>query len=208
MTARARKAKARAQSRVKDAQVASRAILERMAARDKKAVLELYAGLAPMMLGITSQIAADSRDAVRAVEESFVRFWREAARFPRDGASVAVWLALEARRIALEQRGGAHTRDSSAAADGRSPETYSWLPSQETVAQLESRRELLKKTLRQLPKHQQDALALAVWEGLSEQAVAEKLGEPLAKVQSSLRAGMRFIRHRMSVVLGKWSAPI
>jgi len=82
------------------------------------------------------------------------------------------------------------------------------LPSHDAIDQLESRSELLRKTLRQLPKHQQDALTLAVWEGLSVQSIAERLGEPLAKVESSLRAGMRFIRHRMSVVLGKWSAPI
>jgi RNA polymerase sigma-70 factor (ECF subfamily) len=138
-----------------------------------------------------------------------VHLWREAARFPRDSASVTVWLALRVRRYALQKRERARELQTDSTLSRQTMiESFSWLPSQESVDQLESRRELLRKTLRQLPKHQQDALTLAVWEGLSVQSIAERLGEPLAKVESSLRAGMRFIRHRMSVVLGKWSAPI
>ena len=86
--------------------------------------------------------------------------------------------------------------------------SFSWLPSELDINRMEERRELLKKTLRQLPKQQHETLMLAVWEGLDGEAIALKLGEPNAKVQSSLRAGMRFVRHRMRVILGKWSAPI
>ena len=209
MTARPGKGRAGARSRAKDTHVQYQDILERLATRDKTALLELYGRMAPGLLGITSRIASDPRDAAWAVEEAFVHLWREAAHFPRDAASVPAWLVLNVRRYALQKR-----RSVRAPQQGLIPvresiiEGYSWLPSQDAIDQLESRRELLSKTLRQLPKHQQDALTLAVWEGLSVQSIAERLGEPLAKVESSLRAGMRFIRHRMSVVLGKWSAPI
>lgn len=209
MTARPGKGRAVARPRAKDTHAPYRGILERVAARDKTALLELYAREAPVLLGITSRIASDPHDAAWAVEEAFVHLWREAAHFPRDTASVTAWLVLNARRIALQKRGSVGAlQKGSTLAHGFIIESYSWLPSQDAIDQLESRRELLRKVLRQLPKHQQDALTLAVWEGLSVQSIAERLGEPLAKVQSSLRAGMRFIRHRMSVVLGKWSAPI
>jgi len=209
MTARPGKGRDGARSRAKDTHVQYQDILERLAARDKRALLELHARMAPGLLGITSRIASDPRDAAWAVEEAFVHLWREAAHFPRDAASVPAWLVLNVRRYALQKR-----RSVRAPQQGLIPvresiiEGYSWLPSHDAIDQLESRSELLRKTLRQLPKHQQDALTLAVWEGLSVQSIAERLGEPLAKVESSLRAGMRFIRHRMSVVLGKWSAPI
>jgi RNA polymerase sigma-70 factor (ECF subfamily) len=209
MTARPGKGREGARSRAKDTHVQYQDILERLAARDKRALLELHARMAPGLLGITSRIASDPRDAAWAVEEAFVHLWREAAHFPRDAASVPAWLVLNVRRYALQKRGSVRgLPQGSTPARESIFESYSWLPSHDAIDQLESRSELLRKTLRQLPKHQQDALTLAVWEGLSVQSIAERLGEPLAKVQSSLRAGMRFIRHRMSVVLGKWSAPI
>jgi RNA polymerase sigma-70 factor, ECF subfamily len=209
MTTRPRKGSVVARSRSTVTRDSMPVILERLAARDKTALLELYARMAPVLLGITSRITSNPHDAAWAAEEALVHLWRDAARFPRDSASVTVWLALNARRYALQKRGRVL-----AVQQGSTPEhdpmieSYSWLPRQDAMDQLEARRELLGKALRQLPKHQQDALTLAVWEGLSVQSIAERLGEPLAKVESSLRAGMRFIRHRMSVVLGKWSAPI
>jgi len=209
MTTRPRKGVAIARSRAKDTRTPYPIILERVAARDKAALLELYTRLAPGLMGITTRIVSDPHDAAWAVEEAFVHLWRDAAHYPHESASVAAWMALNARRYALMKRERAcELQKDSTLTPQTMIESFAWLPSQDSVDQLESRRELLRKPLRQLPKHQQDALTLAVWEGLSVQSIAERLGEPLAKVESSLRAGMRFIRHRMSVVLGKWSAPI
>ena len=199
----------RRRSRQKESRPGVPDTLGRIAARDKSALLQLYARLAPGLLAITSQITSDPVDAASAVEETFVRLWREAARFPHETASAVPWLALTARRIALQKRWGRHTaQGGSNLAHDLAGESYAWLPSQDEFTRLEQRRELLMKILRQLPKHQHEALMLGVWEGLGEEAIAQRLGEPLAKVQSALRAGMRFIRHRMRVVLGTWSAHI
>jgi RNA polymerase sigma-70 factor (ECF subfamily) len=209
MTARKQGRTDKRRSRQKESRPGFPDTLERIAARDKTALLELYARLAPGLLAITFQITSDPEDAASAVEETFVRLWREASRFPREAASVNPWLVLTARRMALQKRLGKHAaqRGSNLAHD-LVGESYAWLPSQDEFTRLEQRRELLRKTLRQLPTHQHEALMLAVWEGLGEEAIAQRLGEPLARVQAALRAGMRFIRHRMRVVLGTWSAHI
>ena len=86
--------------------------------------------------------------------------------------------------------------------------SFAWLPSPQAIVRLEGRRELLKKVLNQLPKPQREALELAVFEGYTEEEIAAKLGEPLGKVKSGLRAGMRFLRHRLRAVTGTWAANI
>ena len=185
------------------------ALLELAAGRDRSAFLDLSARFAPVLLGLASQVSCNPIDAAAAVEETFVRLRRQASQFPRESASVAAWLLLEARRNAVQKR--RQTLASVSRPEDAFPlhaSSNSWLPRPEDVSKLESKRELLTKTLRQLPRPQQEALMMAVWEGLTEEAISEKTGEPLAKVQSSLRAGMRFIRHRMKVVLGTWSAHI
>ena len=83
-----------------------------------------------------------------------------------------------------------------------------WLPRQEEIALLEERWELLRKVFSQLPKAQRGALELAVFEGYTETEISEKLGEPLGRVKSELRASMRFLRHRLRAVLGIWAANI
>jgi RNA polymerase sigma-70 factor (ECF subfamily) len=158
---------------------------------------------------MAAEVLADTRGALVVVEEALARLRREAERLPAGTPIPEIWLWLEVRRLALRQRHASRSKANPAEAPGgKFPLLVSWMPTQKDLAQLESRRALLKKLLRQLPRHQQQALALAVWEGLTEPEIAARLGEPLARVQSSLRAGMRFIRHRMNVVLGKWSVPI
>jgi len=86
--------------------------------------------------------------------------------------------------------------------------SLSWLPRPEVVARLEERRELLKKVPNQLPKPQREALELAVLGGFTEEEIAVKLGEPLGRVRSGVRAGMRFLRHRLRAISGTWAANI
>lgn len=209
MTKRKGNCGTRGGSRARDGAPRDEAILSRITARDKSALLDLHARLAPGLLGLAFQINPDRMKAAAIVEETFVRLWREAHCLPRDSTSVAVWLVLKAREIALAAKRpkgsrGLSVHDQVHAGKG----AYSWLPRVEDVARLQARRVLLKKTLRQLPTQQGAALAFAVWEGLNEQEIAERLGEPLARTQASIRAGMRFIRHRMRVVIGTWSARI
>ncbi len=182
----------------------------RLARRDPEAFWELYTRLAPMLLGMTMRMAGDLAVAARAVEEAFVRLWRESGNGARVGHSdPALWLILETRRLALQKRD-----KGSQEAEGFPPMVhapkalYAWMPGLGEIAELESRGAMLKKVVRQLPKQQHEALSLVIWEGLTETEIAARLGEPLAKVQASLRAATSFLRHRMNVVLGKWSAPI
>jgi RNA polymerase sigma-70 factor (ECF subfamily) len=184
------------------------ALLARVAGRDSGALGELYTRLAPGLLGMALRILSDRAAATEVLEKTFVRLWHEAHRFPRDGASAAAWLALTARRLAVDARRARQGLPALPGAHVNAVGEYAWVPQPAEVARIEERRELLKKVLSQLPKAQRAVLELAVFEGFTEEEIAAKLGEPLARVQSSLRAGMRFLRHRLRAVLGTWSANI
>ena len=88
------------------------------------------------------------------------------------------------------------------------PEPTAWLPFPREIALIDDRLPLLHKALDQLPKAQQQALELAVFAGLSELQIAAETGEPLGKVQRSLRAAVTFVRQRRRAVCGKWAANI
>lgn len=193
---------------VGDGVASSEALLARVAEHDSSALGKLYTRFAPGLLGMALNILPDRASAAEVVEETFVRLWNVARRFPRDGASVAAWLALTARRLAVDMRRARQRLPALPRTNANEISEYAWLPGPEEVARIEERRELLRKVLNQLPKAQRMVLELVVLEGCTEEEIAAKLGEPLGRVQSGLRAGMRFLRHRLRAVLGTWSANI
>jgi RNA polymerase sigma-70 factor (ECF subfamily) len=83
-----------------------------------------------------------------------------------------------------------------------------WLPLPKEINLIDDRLTLLHKVIDQLPKPQRQALELAVFGGLSEAEIAAEIGEPLGKVQRSLRAAVTFVKHRRRAVCGTWAANI
>ncbi len=88
------------------------------------------------------------------------------------------------------------------------PLPLAWLPQPKQIALMDDRLVLLHKVIDQLPKPQLQALELAVFGGLSEAEIAAEIGEPLGKVQRSLRAAVTFVKHRRRAVCGTWAANI
>ena len=184
-------------------------LLARVAARDEGALGEFYERFAPRLLGMLLRILAERGAAEEVLQDIFVRLWNEAERLARPGASLVAWLVITARQRAIEQRRAERKRLASArgSADPLEKST-AWLPRPKESALLDERRELLKKVLNQLPTSQRQALELAVFDGLTEDEIAQELRQPLAKVRSELRASMTFLRHRLRAVLGTWAANI
>ncbi|HXH48122.1 MAG TPA: sigma factor-like helix-turn-helix DNA-binding protein, partial [Terriglobia bacterium] len=123
--------------------------------------------------------------------------------------SVKVWLALEARAKAVDWhraqeglRATAHSRLQSLA------KLNSWMPRPAGIEQVEKRRHLLEKLVRRLPRPQSELLELAIVKGFTETEIARQVEQPPGRIEHELRAGLRFLRHRLRAVMGTWSANI
>jgi len=194
-------------------------LLVRVRRRDRQALGELYDRYAPSLRGMTLRILTQRDTADRAVQEAFVHLWEAVApvssRAAPDGASLdgkqrtsaAAWLTLQARAAALARLRAARGTEAVPELE-LNGYVVSWLPRTDEVELVDRRRELLQKILHQLPKAQRELLEKLVFEGWRETEIAEKQGEPLAKVKSDLRAAMRFLRHRLRAVMGTWGANI
>lgn len=194
-------------------------LLGRVRKRDRQALGELYDRYAPSLRGMTLRILTRRDTADRAVQDAFLHLWEAvapvASRAVPDGApldgpqgtSAAAWLTLQARATALARLRAARGANATLELElnGR---LVAWLPRTEEVELVDRRRDLLQKILHQLPKPQRELLEKLVFEGWRETEIAEKQGEPLAKVRSDVRAAMRFLRHRLRAVMGTWGANI
>lgn len=182
-------------------------LLAGVVAHDEKAFAALYDRLAPGLLGLIVRIVPERKEAEEILTHILLRLWKDAARLQRERASGSAWLVMAARMTATERlkaRREPTRRDEFALLK----KSLEWLPRGEEIRLLEERRELLRKVVRQLPKHQLAALDCVMFEGCSETELVQKLHEPLGRVKTELRAALRFLRHRTRAVLGSWAANI
>jgi len=187
----------------------SEELLIRAAARDEGAFSELYDRAAPGVLGLLLRILPNRAIAEEVLQDVFLRLWSDARRWTKENVSVAAGITLLARAKAVDRL--RIERNLTARATGKADpllKFYFWLPRPAEIQLLDGRRDLFRKVINQLPKPQRQALELAVFDGLTETEIAQKLGEPLAKVRSGLMAAVRFIRHRLAAVMRTWAANI
>jgi RNA polymerase sigma-70 factor, ECF subfamily len=184
-------------------------LLVRVAGRDEAALAELYDRLAPGLLGLLMRVLSDRTAAETVLQDVFLRLWSDARRWNREHVSVPACLTLLARAKAVDLlRAERHVASSPHGTVDLHLKFHSWLPRPHEIGLLDGRRDLFKKVINQLPGPQRQALELMVFSGYRETEIAEKLGEPLAKVRSGLLAGLGFIRHRLAAVMRTWAANI
>jgi RNA polymerase sigma-70 factor, ECF subfamily len=183
----------------------------RIAERDASALGELYDALAPVLMGLLLRILGERDEAEEVLDEVFLQLWDDARVAGGDHTSVTARLVVMARAAAVQRlrvRRAPASAEATRADAGLLHASSAWLPKPEEIAALDERRELLKRIIRQLSGTQRQALELAVFEGYTEIELAERLGEPLGRVRTELRAAVRFLRHRVRAVLGTWSTSI
>jgi RNA polymerase sigma-70 factor (ECF subfamily) len=62
---------------------------------------------------------------------------------------------------------------------------------------------LVQEALRSLAPEQREAIELAYFAGLSPQAIATRLAQPLGTIKTRLRLGMLHLRERLLPVVGE-----
>ncbi|MGH9452122.1 MAG: sigma factor-like helix-turn-helix DNA-binding protein [Terriglobia bacterium] len=83
-----------------------------------------------------------------------------------------------------------------------------WLAQTEQMSLVHNRRELLRRSLNQLPAAQRRVLDMMLYDGLTEEETAAALGEPLGKIRDQARAALAFARHHVHTLMGAWTAGI
>jgi len=78
-------------------------LLGRVADRDVEALESLYDEFAPKLMGLLIRILSTRPDAESALQEVFLRLWKEAPGIAQTKGSVAAWLVLMARHAALQR---------------------------------------------------------------------------------------------------------
>jgi len=186
-----------------------RQLLAGITQHDESALGHLYDMESPGLYGLITEIVSDGKAAQEILKEVFIGLWRDAKRIEAREGSVRVWLVLEARARAVDwQRSKEGLRATAHSRVQWLTKSDSWTPRPADIEWVDKRRHLLEKLVRRLPKPQSELLTLAIMKGFTETEIARQVEQPPGRVEHELRAGLRFLRHRLRAVMGTWSANI
>ena len=176
-----------------------RALLERVARGDERALGRLYDRYATPLYAVAYRIAGERADAEEIVLEAFSQVWREAGRFQADKGSVAAWLTVICRSRALDlvrSRGRrSKLADRAVAADPeRLPGLGSAGPDSDMEVTQTERARRVGEALSSLSPPQREAIELAYYDGLSQSEIAERLNQPLGTIKTRVRLAMQKLR--------------
>lgn len=148
---------------------------------------ELYRRYAGKLYRFGLHLLGNAGLADELVQECFVRLWRTAGRFDTSRSSVAGYLFVIARSIAIDLR--------------RRPSSRPLLPVEDTQVApqpdaadriLESL--MVRDALESLTAPHREVLTLFHAEGLTQSQIAERLGLPLGTVKTRLYHGLRGLK--------------
>jgi RNA polymerase sigma-70 factor (ECF subfamily) len=171
-------------------------LIERIVARDERAVADLYDRHCRLLFGLILRILRDRSEAEEVLQEVFVLVWTRAATYNVALGPPAAWLVRIARNRAIDRLRANNVRlraveSVPAPAPAESPESR---------ASLSERQRTVARALDSLPPDQRVLIEQAYFLGLTQSELAERFALPLGTVKTRIRTGMLALREQLSQV--------
>jgi RNA polymerase sigma-70 factor (ECF subfamily) len=162
----------------------------------KEALGVLYDRYSRLVFSLALHTVGDLETAEEITQDVFFRVWEKAGTYRSDQAKVSTWLASIARYRAIDvvrQRGARVEINSIGWAD-LSPGAEPYVDGPEESTEKSIARQRVRAAIHGLPVDQQQAIALAYYQGLSHSQIADQLGEPIGTVKTRIRLAMQKLR--------------
>lgn len=174
-------------------------LMKRIAQSDSSALGMLYDRYGRLVFSLVVIILGDAGTAEEVTQDVFVQIWNKAGLYNPQMGKVSTWLTRIARNRAIDMLRRHSVRPEGHQADFAEgiPETLPEPGDVEQTAEQDQDKSSLLKSIATLPEEQRRVLALAYFDGLSHQEIAELLGEPLGTVKTRLRLAMQKLRQAL-----------
>lgn len=174
-------------------------LLRQIAAQEAEALATLYDRYGRLLYSVAYHMVGDQNLAEEITLDVFRRIWEKASSYRQDRASVRTWITSMARNRAIDmlRREGVRPEHNSISWAELLVEPHSGGRSPEAVVSHEMQMQTVHRALADLPKEQQDVLAMAYFQGYSHSQIANQLGMPIGTVKTRIRLGMRKLRQTL-----------
>lgn len=157
---------------------------------DEGAMAELYRRHGPAVFGLAQRVIGEATMAEEVLQDVFVRLWRQPDRFDPTRGELRAFLLREARSRAIDRVRANEARMRREDRSGRSDADGPIDDIEREVWEL-IRSEKVREAMAALLPAEQQAIAMAYFDGHTYREVARLLGEPEGTIKSRIRLGMR-----------------
>ncbi len=166
--------------------------LQRVAAGDELALKEVYDHTSAKLFGICLRILKTENEAEDVLQDVYLSVWRRAGTFDQGRSSPITWLAALTRNRAIDRLRTNITRLRETELDGVEPPD----PSPSALSGIEANEELqrLERCLSALEPAQRQAVRTAFFEGITYDAVAQRMNVPLGTMKGWIRRSLMSLR--------------
>jgi RNA polymerase sigma-70 factor (ECF subfamily) len=174
-------------------------LMDRLTAHDLAAFEALYDRYGDLVYSVALRVVGDTHVAEDVAQDVFLRLWRRPEQFDLRRGKFVTWLLSVTRNRSIDER-RSHGRRLRHEALPPTTEEEDILPSGNDrddpalATVLSDERRAVRKALEVLPPEQKLAIHLAYFGGLTQQEIANQLGQPLGTVKTRIRLGMQKMR--------------
>jgi RNA polymerase sigma-70 factor (ECF subfamily) len=167
-------------------------LIEQIAQEQTGALGELYDRYGRLVFSVAYHITNNRETAEEITQDVFTQVWGKALTYHSDQGKVVTWLASIARNRSIDIFRKQNVRPEGHAASleddllMQADESAAVEPAVDQALQ----RQKVLQALAQLPLEQRQCLALAYFQGMTQQDIASELNQPLGTVKTRIRLGM------------------
>ncbi len=174
-------------------------LMDRLCARDLTAFDALYDRYGDLVYSVVLRVVGDTYVAEDVTQDVFLRVWRKPGQFDLRRGKFVTWLLSVARNRSIDERRshGRRLRHEALPATAEEEDVLSGKRDADdpaVAAVVSDDRAAVRRALQVLPPEQRLAIHLAYFGGLTQQEIANKLGQPLGTVKTRIRLGMQKMR--------------
>jgi len=167
-------------------------LMGRIAQGDRNALRELYDATSAKLFGVCLRILSDREEAEDVLQEVYVTVWRRADRFEPGRAATLTWVSTIARNRAIDRlRARGPLARSEPIDDLPIPDGAA---SAETLLAQADDAGRLQACLGELDARTQSVIRTAFFEGVTYEALAQRMDAPLGTVKSWIRRSLLRLR--------------
>jgi RNA polymerase sigma-70 factor (ECF subfamily) len=183
-----------------EAVVEEACLLAQAGVGDREAFRALYARYSAPLFSLAVRIMGDVGEAEEALQDAFVKIWRNAASFDSRRSRPFTWAVTILRRTCfdrLRKRRRLPTTTPLPDDDGM-PAGYSSGDPVRKETEVREDSERVRGALEDAPANQRRALELALFSGMTQSEIAQRLEQPVGTVKSWIRRGLLDLRSNLN----------